>query len=143
MWMLILNAAALAGLLVTLWRLRRLQSFVTWCVRAKTIQDGHGWISFEQYLARRFNIHVSQGLSREEAAKLKAYLASLPAEEHATDRLLGRHRLVLVEHRDRPPVSPRSALDEFPEENSLVEREASHRVPADTPHLERRRYGTP
>jgi hypothetical protein len=131
MWMLLVsNAVKLAALLLT-WRLQHLQSFVMSCVCAKTMQDGHEWISFEQYLARRFKIQVSQRLSGQKAAKLKARLASLSVkEEMAAKRSRARHRPGVVEHHDRPAVVPRSALDEFPEECSL-EREANRRVPAD------------
>jgi hypothetical protein len=120
MWMLLVsNAVTLAALLLT-WRLQHLQSFVMSCVCAKTMQDGHEWISFEQYLARRFKIQVSQRLSGQKAAKLKARLASLSVkEEMAAKRSRARHRPGVVEHHDRPAVVPRSALDEFPEECSL------------------------
>jgi hypothetical protein len=121
MWMLLLaNAAALVSLVVIVWRLQRQQSLVMLCVCARTLKYGNEWISFEQYLARRFNIQVSRGIRRDVAARLRTHFAWLSAEERPTHPSLGRQRLALLEHRHRPTVSQRSALEDFPsEENSL------------------------
>lgn len=120
MWTLIIgNAAALVALLLTLSRLHRLQSFVTMCACSKTIKYEQEWISFEQYLGRRFNVQVRHGLSRGEASKLKAHLDSLAVDEEATGRTLGHHGVACLGSDDRGPAPPRSALDDFPEENSL------------------------
>jgi hypothetical protein len=63
LWTLLLsNAAALAALLFTLWRLQRHRRFVDVCAWAETITFGHKSISLGHYLVRRFNIRVSQGL---------------------------------------------------------------------------------
>jgi len=128
MWMLLVTNAATLGALLVTWRLQRLQSFVMSFVCVKTIHDGHEWISFEQYLIRRFNIQLSQALSREEATRLKARLVLHSVEETATAH--ARHRPGLVEQHDRSQVSSRSALEEFPAESSL-QCNANRRVPPD------------
>jgi hypothetical protein len=130
MWMLLVTNAATLGALLVTWRLQRLQSFVMSFVCVKTIHDGHEWISFEQYLIRRFDIQLSQALSREEATRLKARLAWVSVADTATPHSRARHRPGLVEQHDRSRVSPRSALEEFPEESSL-RGDATRRVPAD------------
>jgi hypothetical protein len=117
LWTLLLsNAAALAALLFTLWRLQRLRRLVDVCVWAETITVGHKSISLGDYLVRRFSIRVSHGLSRAEAATLTAHLASLSIEGKVATRVLGRHRPVVSEPRNPQTASRRSALDEFPEE---------------------------
>jgi hypothetical protein len=60
-----------------------------------------------------------ESFARAEAAKLRAHLASLPFEDDAARRTLGRQRIVLLGNRGRPAVPQRSGLDEFPEEKSL------------------------
>jgi hypothetical protein len=61
---------------------------------------------------------VSRGIRREVAARLRTHLASLSAEGKPAHPSLGRQRLALLEHRHRQTVSPRSALDEFPSEET-------------------------
>jgi methyl-accepting chemotaxis protein len=51
-------------------RLRRLQPLVTVCAWSRTVQDGDEWVSFEEYLHRRFGMRVTHGLSPEQVAKL-------------------------------------------------------------------------
>jgi CHASE3 domain sensor protein len=51
-------------------RLRRLQPLVTVCAWSRTVQDGDEWVSFEEYLHRRFGLRVTHGLSPEEVARL-------------------------------------------------------------------------
>jgi hypothetical protein len=122
LWTLLLsNAAALAALLFTLWRLQRLRRAVDVCAWAHTITFGHKSISLGHYLLRRFNIRVSDGLSREEAATLKTHLASL-SEGKGTTRVLGRPDPALREPRTPQTVSLPSALDEFPDEQGLSRR---------------------
>jgi CHASE3 domain sensor protein len=50
--------------------LQRLRPLVTVCAWSKTVQDGDEWVSFEQYLERRFGVRVTHGLSPEEVARL-------------------------------------------------------------------------
>ena len=123
LWTLLLsNAAALAALVFTLWRLQRLRRFVDVCAWAETITFGHKSISLGHYLVRRFSIRVSHGLSRAEAATLKAHLASLSIEGKVATRVLGRHRPVVSEPRNPQTASRPSALDEFPDEQGLSRR---------------------
>jgi hypothetical protein len=51
-------------------RLRRLQPLVTVRAWSKTVQDGDEWVSFEEYLHRRFGLRVTHGLSPEQVARL-------------------------------------------------------------------------
>ncbi len=50
----------------------RIADLVTICAWSRTVEYEGEWISFEQYLLRRFNIVASHGISPEQAAKLKA-----------------------------------------------------------------------
>jgi hypothetical protein len=61
-------AVAVAALLHRM--LQRLQPLVTVCAWSKTVRDGDEWVSFEQYLERRFGVRVTHGLSPEEVARL-------------------------------------------------------------------------
>ena len=49
----------------------RISQFVTMCAWSRTIEYEGEWISFEQYLKRRFNIDTSHGISPAEAEKAK------------------------------------------------------------------------
>lgn len=48
---------------------QRVESLVTICAWSRTIEYRGEWISFEQYLLRRFNINTSHGMSPDEAKK--------------------------------------------------------------------------
>ncbi len=48
---------------------RRVNDLVTMCAWSRTIEYQGEWISFEQYLLRRFNINTSHGISPEEAKR--------------------------------------------------------------------------
>jgi hypothetical protein len=48
---------------------QRVESLVTICAWSRTIKYQDEWISFEQYLLRRFNINASHGISPAEAEK--------------------------------------------------------------------------
>src|SRR3981081_1490257 len=130
MWMLLVSNAATLGALLVTGRLQPLQCFVMSFVCVKTIHDGHEWISFEQYLIRRFNIQLSQALSPKKSTRLRDRRALVSVEETATAHSRVRYWPGQVEPHDRARVSPRSALEEFPEESSL-RGDANRRVPAD------------
>jgi hypothetical protein len=51
-------------------RQQQLNTLVTICAWSRTIEHQGEWISFEQYLLRRFNISASHGISPAEAEKL-------------------------------------------------------------------------
>jgi len=48
----------------------RVESLVTICAWSRTVKYEDEWISFEQYLLRRFNINTSHGISPSEAEKI-------------------------------------------------------------------------
>lgn len=64
------NAGMILALVLAIRRLERLEPILTVCAWSKTILDGDEWISFEEYLARRFHIKVTHGMSPKEAAKI-------------------------------------------------------------------------
>lgn len=49
---------------------RRVKDLVTMCAWSRTVEYEGEWISFEQYLLRRFNISTSHGISPAEAEKI-------------------------------------------------------------------------
>lgn len=50
----------------------RVESLAKICAWSRTIEYEGEWLSFEDYLLRRFNIHTSHGISPAEAAKVMA-----------------------------------------------------------------------
>jgi hypothetical protein len=76
--LLILFAAATVG--SALWLLRRMQkvqALVTVCAWSKTVELNGEWVTFEEYLQKRFGFGISHGISPEEAAKFQQELAAL------------------------------------------------------------------
>jgi CHASE3 domain sensor protein len=65
---------------VMLRRILRLESLVTICAWSRTVEYQGEWLSFEEYLLRRFNINTSHGIAPQEMDKL---LESLPGEPPA------------------------------------------------------------
>ena len=65
-----LNAGALAVLLWFVRRLQRLEPLVTVCAWSKTIHFEDQWITFEEYLRRRFHVVITHGISPDHAARL-------------------------------------------------------------------------
>lgn len=63
------------GVLLLLWRLQQAQALVTVCAWSKTIEHQGEWLSFEDYLQKRFGFNISHGISPEEAAKFTENLA--------------------------------------------------------------------
>jgi hypothetical protein len=49
---------------------RRVSELVTMCAWSRTVEYQGEWISFEEYLLRRFNINTSHGISPAEAQKI-------------------------------------------------------------------------
>jgi CHASE3 domain sensor protein len=80
------SAAALAWSMLTIqvllwtalgwaiWRSARAHALVTICAWSKTISFGGEWITFEEYLSRRFGLRATHGVSPNEAEKLLAKL---------------------------------------------------------------------
>jgi CHASE3 domain sensor protein len=65
------SACAVAGILYLIYRLSRLQPLVRMCAWSRTIEFHGQWISFEEYLQRRFNISTNHGISPSEMEKLR------------------------------------------------------------------------
>jgi CHASE3 domain sensor protein len=59
-----------AGVGVLLWRVARMHSFVTVCAWSKTIQHEGEWITFEDYMNRRFGLRITHGINPAEAERL-------------------------------------------------------------------------
>lgn len=73
LWGLVLVAGLCAAtVIVLLQRLARAQTLVNVCAWSRTIEFNGEWISFEEYLKRRFDIDTSHGISPLEAEKLIA-----------------------------------------------------------------------
>jgi CHASE3 domain sensor protein len=54
-----------------LWRIRKMESLVTVCAWSGTIEYQGQWMSFEEYLRRRFDLQTTHGISPAEAARFK------------------------------------------------------------------------
>lgn len=50
-------------------RLKKLERFVTICAWSKTIRHEGQWITFEEYLRRRYDVKISHGISDKEFAR--------------------------------------------------------------------------
>ncbi len=55
---------------ILLARVSRLQGLVTVCAWSKTIQLGGEWVSYDEYLRRRFGLQVTHGVNPTEAKRL-------------------------------------------------------------------------
>jgi CHASE3 domain sensor protein len=58
------------GVGILLWRIARLRSFVTVCAWSRTIQYEGKWITFEEYMHRRFGFRITHGINPDEAERL-------------------------------------------------------------------------
>lgn len=61
-----------AAILVLLRRLAKMQNLVTMCAWSRTVEYNGEWLSFEQYLLKRFDVNTSHGISPAEAEKVFA-----------------------------------------------------------------------
>ena len=64
-----LNFLFAGAIFVMFRRLANMQSLVTVCAWSRTIEYEGAWLSFEEYLLRRFNLNTSHGISPAEAKK--------------------------------------------------------------------------
>jgi CHASE3 domain sensor protein len=64
-----LNLFFAVAILILVHRLARLQNLVTICAWSRTVEYEGEWLSFEEYLDRRFNLSTSHGISPAEAEK--------------------------------------------------------------------------
>ncbi len=65
----IINVIFAGTVIYLLRRLERLQNLVTVCAWSRTVEYQGEWLSFEEYLRRRFNLNTSHGISPEEVKK--------------------------------------------------------------------------
>jgi CHASE3 domain sensor protein len=70
--LLTLNLAFVLAMLLLFRRLSRAQGIVTVCAWSRTVEYKGEWLSFEQYLLRRFHVNTSHGLSPAELEKALA-----------------------------------------------------------------------
>lgn len=70
--LLFVDLCALGMIAFLLRRAKRLQQLVTVCAWTKTIEHEGRWLSFEEYLQRRFGISVTHSISRTAYDKLKS-----------------------------------------------------------------------
>jgi CHASE3 domain sensor protein len=67
--LLIGSGAVLVLVCLLLLRIKKLERFVTICAWSKTIRFEGQWISFEEYLKRRYRVKISHGISDTEFAR--------------------------------------------------------------------------
>lgn len=73
LWSLVFGSAVMvAAVIYLLRRLSRLEPLVNMCAVSRTIEHEGEWLSFEEYLQRRFGINTSHGLSPAEFENLRA-----------------------------------------------------------------------
>lgn len=88
---LLLVAAALA--IAGAWWLRRsrrdLDGLITVCAWTRRVQWEGRWMSFEEYLAARFDLRCTHGICEEAAEKVRQQVAAMPRMEQTGD---GRRR---------------------------------------------------
>jgi hypothetical protein len=70
--LLLVDFCALGVIALQLRKTKRLEELVTVCAWTKTIQHQGRWMTFEQYLQKRFGISVTHGISRAAYDKLRA-----------------------------------------------------------------------
>jgi hypothetical protein len=82
----VLGSLALFAIIIfaLLRRIARLQELVTVCAWSRTVEYQGEWLSFEEYLLRRFNLNTSHGISPSEAEKaLATFRSSKPTQQEA------------------------------------------------------------
>ncbi|HEY0946812.1 MAG TPA: CHASE3 domain-containing protein [Opitutaceae bacterium] len=67
-------ALALAGIGATLLlrRMRELERLIPVCAWTHRVRDGGKWLTFEEYLGKRFHLRFTHGISEEAAQKMRA-----------------------------------------------------------------------
>ena len=68
---------------VVIRRLHQLEGLIKICAWTQRVQWEGRWISFEEYLAKRFNLHVTHGISEEAARELGQQIANTPVPPEA------------------------------------------------------------
>jgi hypothetical protein len=70
--MAVIEIFLVAGIVILVMRLSRLEKLVTVCAWSHRVMYEGQWVSLERYLENRFGIRASEGISTEQAAKLMA-----------------------------------------------------------------------
>lgn len=70
--LLLVDLCALGVIAMQLRKMKQFEELVTVCAWTKTIQHQGRWMTFEQYLQKRFGISVTHGISRAAYDKLRA-----------------------------------------------------------------------
>jgi CHASE3 domain sensor protein len=65
------NGVFFAIAAAALWRIRKMEPLVTVCAWSRTIEYEGEWMSFEEYLGRRFDLRTTHGISPAEAERFK------------------------------------------------------------------------
>jgi CHASE3 domain sensor protein len=68
------TALFVVTLLVVAFQLSKLRRLARMCAWSRTIEYQGEWLSFEEYLSRRYNTDITHGISPAEAAKMRAGL---------------------------------------------------------------------
>lgn len=77
--------AALAGWLL-LRRTRSLERVAKICAWTRRVRWGEEWISFEEYLARRFHVNSTHGICEEAAQRMEREIIATPIDDLAENR---------------------------------------------------------
>ncbi|MEZ5291950.1 MAG: CHASE3 domain-containing protein [Vicinamibacterales bacterium] len=84
--LLVSSAAALVALLAVVKRARAYEEIVRMCAWSQTIEYKGAWMSFEDYLAARFGLQTTHGISPEAARKVREEVAREVAAAATSDR---------------------------------------------------------
>lgn len=83
--LLLAMAVVLAGAVAwaVIRRLHQLEGLIKVCAWTQRVQWQGKWITFEEYLAKRFNLYCTHGISEEAAARLDREIADTPVPPEA------------------------------------------------------------
>ena len=76
----LLNLLFVIAILIILRKLTQVQTLVTICAWSRTVEYQGEWLSFEEYILRRFNLNTSHGISPAEAEKALGDISSKKEE---------------------------------------------------------------
>jgi len=75
-YVVVVTAAFVAGVLFLALKVGKLQRLARMCAWSRTIEYQGEWLSFEEYLRRRFRMETTHGISPAEAAKMRTQVPS-------------------------------------------------------------------
>jgi CHASE3 domain sensor protein len=73
-FVIVVTALFVGTILVVAFQLSKLRRLARMCAWSRTIEYQGEWLSFEEYLSRRYNTDITHGISPAEAAKMRAGL---------------------------------------------------------------------